>query len=154
GFADLAVFYALGTLVVAGAAWALPWLGLSPLDDVAERRNRPAGWAILGAQVGLTLAYGLATGGTGPRAVQSGWAPPGVGLMGVLVLFALWAPLEKLLGFSEAITVDRDGGAACRLAALLVALGLPVGLALPDLVPVGGPGPVLLALPGPALLLL
>src|SRR5262249_4813254 len=117
--------YAAGAWFLALAAWAFPWLGLSPRDDVAERRNRAAGWALLGAQAGLTLAYGAAAGAGG----GAGWGftPPGLGLLSILVLFALWGLLEKLAGFSEAITVERDGGSACRLAALLPALGLLVG---------------------------
>src|SRR5689334_4395503 len=43
------------TLVLLASVAAFPLLGLSARDDVAERRNRPAGWAVAAAQLGLAL---------------------------------------------------------------------------------------------------
>jgi hypothetical protein len=44
-----------------------------------------------------------------------------------IALFVLWGILESLTHLSDAITIDRDGGAALRLAAFLTALGLLLG---------------------------
>ncbi len=143
--------WAVGVLLLAGTVWAFPWLGLSPRDDVAERRNLPAGWAIAGAALGLTVAYGVAVGGVLGTPVQ-GYAFA-IGAGSLLALLPLWGIHERLAGVSEAITVDRDAGAACRLAAFLPALGALVGQVLPavltadrsrSLAVVGGPAVLLL----------
>lgn len=125
------------------ASFALPWLGLDPRDDVAERRNRAAGWAVAGAQVGLALAFGEAAarnlGVEPPPNVEMDVQIPLVavflGMLSILVWFVLWAILAWATGLVEAITVERDAGAACRLAALSAALGLLVGDAFGDLPP-------------------
>ena len=122
------------TCVLLAAAWFFPWLGLSPRDDVAERRNRPAGWAVAGGFVGLALAFGMAAGSPPP-----GWRLPfPLGLVAMAAVFAVWAGYERLTGASEAITVERDRGAAFRLAALLSMAGLVIGLAFAYLVPLLG----------------
>src|SRR5262245_23291390 len=108
------------------ATFAFPWLGLSPRDDVVERRNRPAGWTVAGALLGLALAFGLAAGGAAPKAFR-GPVPSGVAAM--LALLAVWGALELVAGLSEAITVERDRGCAIRLALFLPVAGLLIGLA-------------------------
>jgi hypothetical protein len=148
---------ALWTLLLPVAVWAIPWMGLSPRDDVAERRNRPAGWVIAAAALALTLAYGGAAGGYlgaqifGLTAMRIALA---VGLLGALAVVALWSIFENLAGVSEAITVERDAGAACRASAALLALGLLVGQALPTVLTKGDPVKALAMLGGPAVLLL
>jgi hypothetical protein len=112
-------------LFVALGAFALPWQGLSPRDDVAERRNHGAGWAIGGGLLGLGLAFGTAAGKANPF-VLAAFA----GLLSMISFWILWCIAECLSGFSEAITVERDGGTALRLAAFLPLLGVSVGLAV------------------------
>src|SRR5262249_13278217 len=120
-----------------GAVWLglihlfLPLFGLDPRQDVVERRNRPAAWAISGALVGLTLCFAGAAGDALPVEGVLGGVP--WGMLATLALLFLWAILERLADPSEAITVARDGGAACRLAGLLIALGLLLGRAFADL---------------------
>jgi hypothetical protein len=138
--------------VLALVIWVVPWLGLSPVDDVAERRNVPAGWAIAGAALGLSLAYGCAAAGVLEAPVP--WIPAAAGIVSMLAVLPLWGILEKLAGYSEAITVERDAGAACRLAAVLPALGVLVGRVLPTLWAGDGAARALAALGGPAVLLL
>jgi hypothetical protein len=150
-------WYAAGALFLALAAWAVPWWGwgLSPRDDVAERRNRCAGWAIGGAMVGLTVAFAGVRGGT--VAMNGEW-PEGDallrGMLSLIALFAFWGILERRADLSEAITVDRDGGAALRLAAFLPALGVLLGQSLPGLLAQAGWWKSLFLLGGPAGLLL
>jgi hypothetical protein len=116
-----------GVLWLALIEFAFPWLGLSARDDVAERRNRAAGWAMTGAQVGLTLCYAI------PVALVDSDRHTLVamrcGFLGTFALFVLWGILEWWAGLSEAITVDRDAGTALRLALFLPALGLVIGRA-------------------------
>jgi hypothetical protein len=115
--------------LVAGVHW-LPWLGLSPRDDVAERRNRAAGWAVAGALAGLTLACG---GAVVAAAVLDSPLPLVWPVLSLIAFWGLWGVFESLTGVAEKINVDRDRGAASRLAVLLPALGLLVGPALPGL---------------------
>ncbi len=125
------------------ASLAMPWLGLDPRDDVAERRNRAAAWAVAGAQVGLTLAFAEAAARNlgvepPPNVEMDVQIPPAavlLGMLSTLVWFVLWAILAWVSGLVEAVTVERDAGAACRLAALLAALGLLVGGAVGGLLP-------------------
>jgi hypothetical protein len=143
--------WAFGVLLLAGAVWVFPWLGLSPRDDVAERGNVPAGWAIAGAALGLTVAYGCAVAGVLGTPVEGyAWV---IGTGSLIALLVLWGILEKLAGVSEAITVDRDAGAACRLTAFLPALAALVGQVLPALL-TGERSRSLAVLGGPAVLLL
>jgi hypothetical protein len=121
---------------LAAASWWFPWWGwgLSPRDDVAERGNRWAGWAIGGALLGLAALCGSVS-----RAFSSIVNPLSLFSCFLLVVlaaclfFLAWGVLEKLARLSDAITVERDGGAALRLGAFLLALGLLLGLALHEL---------------------
>jgi hypothetical protein len=143
-------FYA-GALMLVVAWEGVPRLGLSPHDDVAERRNRGAAWAGAGAMLGVTLAFGGTTGGT--LATYPFWLALLLGVVAVAALYALWVVLERLSHFAEAITVERDGGAALRLAAWLTALGLLLGQALQQLLSVSESWQPLSLLAGPAVLL-
>jgi hypothetical protein len=104
---------------------ALPWLGISARDDVAERRNRAAGWPIAGAILGLTLCFMNTV--VGHDSLGEVWLALLPGILQTLVLLVLWAVLESSMHLSETITIDRDGGTALRLAGFLVALGLMLG---------------------------
>src|SRR5262249_23316415 len=125
-------------LWLGGISTFLPLFGLSPREDVVERRNHPAAWAISGALVGLTLCFAGAVGSADPAEEMLSEVPRG--LLATLALLLLWAILERLASPSEAITVERDGGAAWRLAGVLIALGLLLGQAFAD--GTANPGPV------------
>jgi len=116
-----------GVLWLALIEFAFPWLGLSARDDVAERRNRAAGWAMTGAQVGLTLCYAIPVALVDPD--RHTLVAMRCGFLGTFALFVLWGILEWWAGLSESITVDRDAGTALRLALFLPALGLVIGRA-------------------------
>jgi hypothetical protein len=116
------------------AAALVPHFGLSARDDVVERRNRGATVAILGAQAAITacLAEGIAAADpTDPE--DFGMSGVFHGVLATLVLFLFWGILQAVASFAEAITVDRDGAAAWRLAGWLIAAGLLAGEAAADL---------------------
>jgi len=129
----LSVGFGGGALWLAAVELSFPWLGLSARDDVAERRNLAAGWVMAGAQIGLTLCYIFPVAMLDPD--RHTLVAIRLGILGTLTLFVLWGILEWWAGLSEAITVERDAGTACRLALFLPALGILVGravIALPE----------------------
>jgi uncharacterized membrane protein YjfL (UPF0719 family) len=126
GLPPVLICSASGMTLVFAASLFFPFLGISPRDDVAERRNRAAGWAVAGAQFGLALAFALAAGSAPPGSRL----PEALGAGAMVVLIVVWVVYEKRTSASEAITVERDVRAALRLAALLPAAGLLIGLAV------------------------
>jgi hypothetical protein len=125
--------------VLAVGSLALPLLGLNRYD-VAERRNRGVGIAIVGAMLGLTLVCASAARVfVDPgRPLKEGavFFAELLGIAGSAAFFVLAIAVDAVVHLSEAVSIDRDGGAAVRLAALLTALGLLVGQAL-EASPVG-----------------
>jgi hypothetical protein len=131
-FALLGTYSTEVLLLAIAANWLIPLMGICPRDDVAERRNRPAGWVVGGAFLGVILVFvGINT--------SPGRLPETSNLLPILAIhplpamlyfFVLWGIFEFSTRCSEAITVERDGGSAVRLAALLPALGLLLGKAL------------------------
>jgi uncharacterized membrane protein YjfL (UPF0719 family) len=122
----LFLYLMLGALWI-GIVMGIPsFLGLSTRDDVLERRNPAAAYAIAGALLGFTLAFAGGNVGDGPgvEAVVDSAFLSTVGLL------ALWAVAERLTHFSELITVDRDVAAGLRLAGFLVSEGLVLGRAV------------------------
>lgn len=115
--------------VLVGAAWipvaanAFALFGLSFRDDVAERGNPAAAVALAGALLGLAACFAGGNVGDGP-----GWwvvvFSAGLATVALLVAWGVYVLLTRAV---EAITVERDLGAAVRLAALLVSLGLVLG---------------------------
>ncbi len=128
----LGVWFSLGSVWVSFVGEALAWLGLSYRDDAVERRNRCAVLALVGGQAGLAFCFGMASGrpaaGEGNPVVLMQVALL-AGVLATPALFVVWGLLVRLTGLPEAVTVERDGGAACRLAGALAALGLAVGAA-------------------------
>lgn len=148
----------LAFYVVLGAAWLgltqtlLPLLGVSTRDDVVERGNRGAAYALGGALLGIILCFAGANIGDGP----GWWVVLFSAALATGALLALWATLDALTGLSDTITVDRDAAAGVRLAGYLVATGAILGRAVAgdwvsmadtvrDLVMVGWPALILLA---------
>jgi hypothetical protein len=122
----LAMYEVLGGAWVLMAAMLLPCLGYSVRDDVLERRNGAALWAIGGALVGLTLCFAGGNIGNGP----GWWVVVFAAALSTFAFFALWVLFEWLARPSEAITIGRDVAAGLRLAGLLVAAGLILGRAV------------------------
>lgn len=119
----------LGFYMTMGAAWVglaamfLPLFGVSPKEDVVERRNAGAAWTIVGALVGFTLCFAGANIGDGP----GWWVVVFAGGLSTITLALLWILYDRATGVSEHVTVDRDPASGARLGGLLVALGIVLG---------------------------
>lgn len=119
----------MGFYTAVGAAWvgigasSFPVLGLNPRDDIVERRNMAAGFAVSGAILGLTLAFAGGNIGDGP-----GWwvvfFSSGLASAGLIVL---WIVVDLATRVVDAVTIDRDTAAGVRFGALLLAAGLILG---------------------------
>ncbi|MEZ4339167.1 MAG: hypothetical protein R3B82_21310 [Sandaracinaceae bacterium] len=114
-----------------GAAWiglailGMHHLGLSLRDDVLERRNPAALFALGGALVGHAFAYAGGNIGDGP----GWWCVVIASGLGALTLFAAWLVLHLVARVPETITVERDRSAGIRVGALFVGIGLVAGRA-------------------------
>lgn len=120
----------LAFYLVMGAAWVgvsiplLPLLGgLSLRDDVIERRNRAAGWALFGAVVGLTLAFAGANVGDGP----GWWVVLFSAGLSTAAFFLVWIVTDRLTGWADAVTIDRNTAAGVRLGGFFVGIGAILG---------------------------
>lgn len=122
------VFYELvAALWIAAALRLFPFLGISIRDDVLERRNPSAFWAMNGALIGVAAAFagGNVGNGPGPEVVIFCAA------ITTLAFFLAWLLLEAVgAHWSEAVTVDRDPGSGIRLGGVLAATGLGFGSAV------------------------
>jgi uncharacterized membrane protein YjfL (UPF0719 family) len=113
----LGFYLLLGAAWVGGATFFFSLMGVSARDDVVERRNLSASWAICGALVGTTLCFAGANVGSGP----------GVhvvllcALLTTAAFFLLWLSLELLVdpSPSDSITIERNPGAGIRLGGYL-----------------------------------
>jgi uncharacterized membrane protein YjfL (UPF0719 family) len=122
----LAFYLLLGAGWVGGMTLLFPFLGVSARDDVLERGNRSASWAVGGALIGATCSFAGANIGNGPGIEAVLFSA--VLSSGLFVL--LWIGLDALTSLSEAITVDRDTGAGIRLGGFLIGLGIVSGWAV------------------------
>lgn len=122
--ADYLAFYMLF-----GAAWVGLWvhafsaLGLSARDDVLERHNESAAWAMGGALLGATLSFAGANIGDGP----GWWVVFFCASLSMAGYFVAWGLANDIGDAMESITVDRDLAAGIRFAGFLTASGLILG---------------------------
>ncbi len=118
--------------MVFGAAWlavavrGLSLLGLSVRDDVVERGNRAAAWAIAGAMVALMLCFAGGNIGEGP----GWWVVWFAAALATSALGLLWLLLVRLWPVADRITIDRDVATGRRTGLLFVSLGLVLGRAV------------------------
>ncbi|MES1243179.1 MAG: hypothetical protein ABUT39_16320 [Acidobacteriota bacterium] len=116
-----------------GAAWVglsaryfLPYFGLSPRDDVIERRNPAAAHALGGALLGLTLCFAGGNIGNGP----GWWVVVFSAALSTASFFVLWALLDRFTGLADAVTVERDPASGIRLGGYFLGSGLILGRAV------------------------
>jgi hypothetical protein len=121
----IGMYLALGAAWVAAAALLLPVVGLSVRDDVHERANAAAAYAIAGALVGVTLAYAGGNVGDGP----GWWVVLFSSGLATLALYGLWLILEQFTDVSDHVTIERDPASGVRLGGFLVACGMILGRA-------------------------
>lgn len=118
--------------MVMGAAWigtAALWMGIvgiSPRDDVAERGNPAAAYAIAGGVLAIALCFAGGNIGDGP----GWWVVVFSAALSTGVLYLLWIFLEDRTSVSDAVTIDRDAASGIRLAGFLVACGIILGRAV------------------------
>jgi uncharacterized membrane protein YjfL (UPF0719 family) len=119
----------LGFYMIVGAAWVGLWaklfpaLGLSARDDVLERHNAAAAWAVGGALLGATLSFAGANIGDGP----GWWVVVYCSLHSIAGFFIAWGLANDIGDVTEAITIDRDLASGIRFAGFLTACGLILG---------------------------
>jgi len=115
--------------LLVGAGWLggmtliFPFLGISARDDVLERGNRAATWAVTGALTGASCSFAGANVGNGPgvEAVLFSAA------LSSALFIGLWLGVDLLTSISDAITVDRDERAGIRLGGFLLGIGVLSG---------------------------
>lgn len=121
------LYVCLGAAWVGVAVWALlPFFGLSARDDVLERQNPAAAYAVSGALVGTTLCFAGGNIGDGP----GWWVVVFSALLSTGAFFLLWVLLDKLTGLADVVTIDRDPAAGLRLGGFFIASGLILGRAV------------------------
>jgi uncharacterized membrane protein YjfL (UPF0719 family) len=121
--AYLGLYTLMGAAWTGSAMWLLPFLGISPGEDVAERRNEAAAIAVSGALIGCMLCFAGSNVGEGP----GWWVVVSAAGLATAVLALLTNALDALTDVTDTITVDRDLSAGIRFAALLSAAGLLLG---------------------------
>lgn len=118
-------YLVLGLTWVGFTATMVPFFGIIPRDDVVERRNQGAMWAVCGALLGLTFCYSGGNVGDGP----GWWAVFNSVAYATATFFILWFTFELLTRISLTVTVERDLSAGWRLFGFLTALGIILGRA-------------------------
>jgi hypothetical protein len=120
-------FYAvLGMAWVGAGRWVFALFGIGLRDDVLERRNPAALWAICGAGLGLSFCFAGANIGDGP----GWWVVLTAALISTAAWFICWQIYESMTRVADHITIDRDPAAGWRLAGYLSASGLILGRAV------------------------
>ena len=121
----LFMYFSLGLAWLRVAALVFPLAGLSPRDDLIERRNAAAIPAWMGGVFGVACCYAGANVGNGPGwwvvVFSAGLATAGLG--------AVWLFMAGT-GLIDEVTVDRDAAAGIRLGGFLLACGLVFGSAV------------------------
>lgn len=117
---------------VMGAAWLGAWrgllslLGISARDDVIERKNRSAAFAISGALLGIDLCFAGGNIGDGP----GWWVVVFAGGLSSGSLFLLWFLLNRFSRLADVVTIERDVAAGIRLGGFFIGSGLILGRAV------------------------
>lgn len=121
-----AFYMIMGAAWIGGAIRAWQMLGISMRDDLLERENTAAAFAIFGALIGLTFCFAGGNVGDGP----GWWVVVFAALLSTSTFFVLWGALDKLGGIGEAVTVDRDAASGLRAAGYLIGFGAILGRAV------------------------
>ncbi|HUO08939.1 MAG TPA: hypothetical protein VM008_11600 [Phycisphaerae bacterium] len=116
----------MGVAWVGLGVWLCGLMGISARDDVAERRNEAAGWAIGGAIGGITACFAGGNVGDGP----GWWVVVFCAVLSTGALFVSWGVVQEVTGASDSITIDHDVASGVRLGGVLLASGLILGRAV------------------------
>lgn len=118
-------YLAMGAAWMAVGAKAYGVLGLPMRDDVCERGNPAAAWALAGGILGMGASFAGANVGDGP----GWWCVAFAGGLASISLLIGWALLNALAGVNHSVTVDRDAASGIRLGAYLACAGFLLGRA-------------------------
>jgi uncharacterized membrane protein YjfL (UPF0719 family) len=122
-FTYLSFYMLFGATWLGFAVYIFPYWGVSPRDDVIERRNTSATYAIVGALIGVTFCFAGGNIGDGP----GWWVVLFVASLATISFFVVWMILELATKIGESVTIDRDPSAGVRLGGFLIAAGLILG---------------------------
>lgn len=122
----LLMYEAMGAAWVGVAARAAAIMGMSARDDVYERGNRAAGFALAGVVLAITLCFAGGNIGDGP----GWWVVVYSAALSTVALLVLWAMLDAVSSVNDVVTIDRDAAAGLRLAGFLVGVGCILGRAV------------------------
>jgi hypothetical protein len=121
----LAMYFALGMAWIAVAKAGFTVAGVSARDDVLERGNASAAYAVAGGLVAIALCYAGGNIGDGP----GWWVVVFAAGLATGSLFVAWLLLDVLSGVSDVVTIERDPAAGVRLGGFLIACGAIFGRA-------------------------
>lgn len=122
----------IGFYTILGAAWLglvfrmMSLFGMNYRDEVLERGNCAASWAVAGALAGLTLCYAGGNIGNGP----GWWVVLFSAGLATAAFFLFWIILAQWTDLVDTVTIDRDPAAGIRTGGILAALGLILGNAV------------------------
>jgi len=106
-----AFYFVMGVAWTLLTLWPARVIGLGIRDDVIDRRNPAAAWAVAGLLMGVTLSFAGGNIGHGP----GWWVVIFCALLATGALYLLWAIAEPIARFCESITVERDTAAGIRM---------------------------------------
>ncbi len=124
-------FY-IGFYLVMGIAWlavfraVLPVFGLSARDDVLERGNDAAAWALSGALIGGMCCFAGGNVGNGP----GWWVVLFSAVLATVALLFLWWIADRASALAEKVTIERDPAAGLRAAGFFIGTALILGRAV------------------------
>src|ERR1700747_825979 len=105
-------FYLIFSLIwIALTQSAFAFLGVSIRDDVAERRNRSAGFAVAGLTIAATCCVAGSNIGDGPGFEVVLFCA----VLATGYLLALWFAVAQTSGLADAISIERDLAAGIRV---------------------------------------
>ena len=124
---DYIIFY-----LVIGTAWVgifrllLPLLGFNPRDEVLERGNDAAAWAVAGALVGGACCFAGGNVGNGP----GWWVVLFSAGLSTCCLVLLWVLVHSFSDLAEKVVIERDIAAGLRAGGFFLGAGLMLGRAV------------------------
>jgi hypothetical protein len=117
-------FYLIFSLLwIALTQSAFAFLGISIRDDVAERRNRSAGFAAAGLTIAATCCVAGSNIGDGPGFAVVLFCAA----LATAYLAALWFVVARVSGLAETIAIERHLGAGIRAGGWFAGTGAVIG---------------------------
>lgn len=119
----VAMYLAIGSAWIILCQLILSMLGMRLIEDVAQRRNPAAAWAVTGLILGTALCYAGGNIGDGP----GWWVVLYAAFFATVSWFAILYAIDQICGLFDEVFIGRDAAAGVRLSATSIALGLILG---------------------------